>query len=297
MKTLQLSTLVLLLVSVFSSCTKEEATKNDGAVNATGRNKANAAIEINYNPNPAPLSSTVYVTGTLTFDKAVNQFSYTVEKSTTQNGTDANGNIIWTDFQPTKYTETVKLVDGVTATTFPLHFDFPASDAGLGKTGWQLHISGQDVKNVVLGAKTLEIVNDPPACNGLTLEGKVIDAAPTEGEQGMYTFTVQYTVNPCDLKFNMLKTQGGLTNGIVLLESVGGLDRQPGSSTNKVITWTEGEKGGAELPSGNRVYTVKFKKAYSGSGEIELTGDWSVSASLLDGSDVKVTYAKIYYSK
>jgi hypothetical protein len=133
-------------------------------------------------------------------------------------------------------------------------------------------------------------------CNGLDITGKVDGEPQPVAGTDRYSFKVVYEVTTCGLQFDKLKVQGGLTNGVSNVTAEDGLKRKPGNSTNKIITWEEYTPG-VLLPTSKRTYTITFEKAYSGSGTIELTGDWSVSLSL-NGTEVgRDSFEKIYYTK
>jgi hypothetical protein len=133
-------------------------------------------------------------------------------------------------------------------------------------------------------------------CNGLDITGKVDGEPQPVAGTDRYSFKVVYEVTTCGLQFDKLKVQGGLTNGVSNVTAEDGLKRKPGNSTNKIITWEEYTPG-VLLPTTKRTYTITFEKAYSGSGTIELTGDWSVSLSL-NGTDAgRDSFEKIYYTK
>jgi hypothetical protein len=55
---------------------------------------------------------------------------------------------------------------------------------------------------------------------------------------GLYEFTVSYTVSACNVNFDKIKTQGGLTNAVSLVNASAGASMStPGGSSNKIIKW------------------------------------------------------------
>jgi hypothetical protein len=117
------------------------------------------------------------------------------------------------------------------------------------------------------------------ACTGLTLQGAVASAVPA-AEPGMFYFTVNYTVKTCGVQYDNLKTQGGLTAWSTDVSNVsdGGQYWAVGNSShpNTVTKWEES----LSLPGNTKTYSITFKKAWSGSEPVTLTGNWSTKATL-----------------
>ena len=124
------------------------------------------------------------------------------------------------------------------------------------------------------------------ACAGLSLAGTVDTPVPAS-EPGMYYFTVHYTVKTCGIQYDYLKTQGGLTAWSTDISNVttGAVYWAVGNSThpNTVTKWEETQA----LPGDTKTYSISFKKEWSGSGPVTLTGNWSTKA-VLNGVETAV---------
>ena len=114
-------------------------------------------------------------------------------------------------------------------------------------------------------------------CNGLTLEGSAT-GAPCLDATGMYNFQITYVVKACNIEYDYLKLQGGLTAASTLVNATAGYAWEVGNGNNpnSIIKWIET----ATLPGGTKTYTATFRKAYAGSGPMTITGNWSVKASM-----------------
>jgi hypothetical protein len=293
MKTISLSSIAFACLCLFNSCTKESSEISSSTTSSTSLSAARAAalgantdrgntdvapgMTIIYNPNPGVVNQPVTVTGSFTGTSIP-----TCGKLQLQQLVDGN----WV----------TKLDVNVTSTVQEVSYTFKPTIAGIAAYQFQLHyVPSQNCigfAQAKSGSFPLDVIEP---CQGLTFTGSAT-AAPSSA--GMYLFTVTYTVNPCGLQFDKLKTQGGLTNAVEFISAEGGLINSqnwvPGTSTNKIIKWEENTPG-TLLPTTKRVYVIKFEKAYAGTGSIELTGDWSTSASLNGVEAGYVQFPKIYY--
>lgn len=293
MKTLQLSTIVLLLSCAFFSCTKDfPASTEPGSVPLGNGEQAIAdVIDFTVDPNPAYLSSTIKVSGTLQFNKPVNKFNYSVQISTTEDGTNADGSIKWIDFQDindivdpdieesSEHIDLGSTGEGrnrrlVTATTFPFEFEVPASEIGLGKTGWRIHVNGGDAENVWIGDETLEIVE---SCVETFTIGHDVDARNIG--DGNYEFTITYTLKSPDDVEN-IHFQGGATSGgqfqHVLVEGSlkGGLQVRHDNKQNTVLFYD-----GPLTKCEPLELSFKYIRKFSCPAEAAtVTGQWTATA-------------------
>ena len=309
MKTLQLGSLVLALFCLFSSCTKDSqrSSQNDlsaaaggilgngnpnaGGPNSQGNTDVKPAMTITYSPltiaDPptATVGTAVTVRGSITStplpDCGKLQLQQIVGTTVT---TVAEVNLSSTVHE-VSYTFTPDVVG-----TYQFQVHYVPGGPGGNCTGFAQNMSDVFPLLVV------------EACNGLDITGKVVGEPQPVTGTNLYEFTVVYEVTTCGLQFDKLKIQGGLTNATSIVSAmddphVGVYDTWvPGNSTNHIQRWVETSTNGL-LPTNKRTYTVTFTKAYSGSGTIELTGDWSVSLSL-NGTEVgNDSFAKIYYTK
>lgn len=294
MKTLQLSTIVLLLSSAFYSCTKDLSapTNPTGAANSQGSDKATASI-VNFNINPKPVykSSTVEITGTLQFTRAVNRFNVILEKSTEKN---AAGE--WINFVETTYKENVDLdktgqgnnQQNVTATTFPFKFTFPAKELGVRTTGWRVHVTGGDVHNDWVGNATLDILEDP-CVQTFTVTSDV--AAEDQGN-GNFKFTVTYQLTSPNA-IGALHFQGGATSGgqfqheLVDDELVGLVVRKK-NNQNTILQWD-----GALEPCQPVTLSFSYIRKFACPAEAAtVTGEWTATAAGME----PYTVAPLTYS-
>ena len=289
MKTISLSSIAFACLCLFNSCTKESSeisstTSVDNLSSARaaalgaptekggGNDKVDPQMTIVYNPNPGianqPVTLTGSFTGTAIPDCGKLQLQQLIDGS-------------WVTLIQTT----------ISSSVHELTYTFTPTIVGTAAYQFQLHyVASENCKGfseAKSGSFPLDVIE---VCQGLTFTG---EATATPSNNGKYLFTVTYTVNPCGLEFDKLKTQGGLTNAVDYISALGGLANSqnwiPGSSTNKIIKWEENTPGNL-LPTTKRVYVIKFEKAYSGSGTIELTGDWSTSVSL---NGVEVAKAQV----
>jgi hypothetical protein len=279
MKTLKLSSMLLVCLVFLFSCKKDASlqTKTNSqeptsqySVNgfANGNGNGNGAqtvvpssptMTIFFNPDPALVNQTVTVTGRIT--PGVDETAPTCGKLQLEYWNGADWIALGTNAD-------------VTISNLEVSAPFTPTEAGTNAYMFRVHyIKGgcTGFNNTFSDEFYLTVLN---TCSfGITGTATAIPA-----ETGMYQFTVTYTVNTCNLVFDKLKTQGGLTNGSNLLQAYGGTNSIPGSSTNQVIKWEENTPGQAII-NGIKTYTIVFKKQYSGSGPVTITGNWSASAS------------------
>lgn len=286
MKTLRLSSIALLFLCIYSSCTKSvntidsqaQTSKAGGSGSISGGGKVNPSLIVLFNPSPAIQNQTATVTGT--FDAttgvaipdcgALHLFQM------------VNG--AWVNVASATITSSVHEVsyNFVPATVGNAVYEFrlqyvPSS----GCTAFSENISSNYFLDVI------------SACQGLSIKGTA-SAAPTS-DAGIYLFTVSYTVNTCGVQYTHLKTQGGLTAWTTDVQGAtpGYQDWQAGNSShpNTIIKWEES----SPLPGNTKTYTVSFKKAWSGSGPVELTGGWSVTADVNGSQSATATFDPITY--
>jgi hypothetical protein len=292
MKTLKLSSIAFAFLCLISSCTKDSAQlssqSNDqtmlsarqtlsgqsvktGPANENpipGNDKVVPEMTISFNPDPAILGEAVTVTGSFVQDGSTPDCG-AIQLMMSTDGT------TWTNVGQEK---------NVSATVQEVSYAFTPTLSGDKAYQFKLHYisSGPNCKEYDQGWSTIFYL-DVKACQGLNLTRELVNMAPASN--GLYEFTVAYTVTTCGIEFDKLKLQGGLTNATSIVEvtpvddATKGIDYEawvPGGSKNWIQRWEETSTGGL-LPTHERKYTVKFTKAYSGSGPIELTGAWSVT--------------------
>lgn len=281
MKTLKLGSLALLLMSIFS-CTKSynsidqtEQVSKSVAIPNTVHNDVTPGLVVNFNPDPALAGQPVVVTGTfdgstLVPDCGKLQLFQKIDGSwVKQADVDVSGSVHAVSYQ---FTPTLV---GNDVYEFRLHYIAAGCD------GFKENFSSSFFLDVI------------ESCHGLTLSGKA--TAKPSAEAGYYDFTVQYTVNACGIDYNHLKTQGGLTawTSDVSNTTLGAQYWQVGNSThpNTIIKWEES----SVLPGNTKTYSVTFKKAWSGSGPVELTGAWSVTATYNGTETATASFDPIVY--
>ena len=265
MKTLKLSSIALLLMSIFS-CTKSSNTLEQTqqvskafAAPTTVHADIEPGLVVNFNPSPGVAGEQVTVTGT--FDGS----TQIPDCGKLQLFQKIDGN--W-----------VKQADvNVSSSVHSVSYQFTPTIVGNDVYEFQLHyIAGNcdGFKQVFSSSYFLDVVE---ACHGLTITGKA--SAEPAAEAGYYYFTVNYTVNTCGIEYDHLKTQGGLTawTSDISNTTAGAASWQVGNSShpNTIVKWEES----APLAGNTKTYSVTFKKAWSGSGPVELTGAWSVTAT------------------
>jgi hypothetical protein len=298
MKTLKLSSIAFVFLCLISSCTKDSSQlssstsssndqtalsaretilgkggKDDQSNQGTqGKDKVVPEMTITFNPDPAKQGQEVTVTGTFIQDGTTPDCG----KLQLMMSTDGEN---WTSISQEK--EISASVQEVTGT-------FTPSLSGEDVYQFKLHYvsSGSDCNDYDQGWSEIFYL-DVEACEGLTLTRELTGVSDAGG--GLYQFTVVYTITTCGVEFDKLKLQGGLTNATSIvsadpdekdpedaLDNVAYDNWIPGGSKNWIQRWVETSTGGL-LPTSERKYTVVFTKVYSGSGPIELTGEWSVS--------------------
>lgn len=290
MKTLKLSSIAFAFLCLISSCTKDSSqlsSQNDqtalsarqsllgqggkaggpASENPPGNNKVVPEMTISFNPDPALLGEEVIVTGSFVQDGSTPDCGKIQLMMSTDGST-------WTNVGQ----------KNISASQQDVSYAFTPTISGDKAYQFQLHYiaSGGDCKEYDQGRSSIFYLN-VKACEGLNLTRELINMAPVSA--GLYEFTVAYTVTTCGIEFDKLKLQGGLTNATSIVEATPaddaakGIDYEawvPGGSKNWIQRWEETSIGGL-LPTHERKYTVKFTKAYSGAGPIELTGAWSVT--------------------
>ncbi len=292
MKTLKLSSIAFAFLCLISSCTKDSSLlssqSNDQTAlsarqtllgqggklggpaneNPPGNDKVVPEMTVSFNPDPAILGETVTVTGSFVQDGSTPDCG-AIQLMMSTDGT------TWTNVGQEK---------NVSASAQEVSYAFTPTISGDKAYQFKLHYiaSGPNCKAYDQGWSSVFYL-DVKACQGLNLTRELVNVAPVSA--GLYEFTVAYTVTTCGMEFDKLKLQGGLTNATSIVgttpddDAAKGIDYEnwvPGGSKNWIQRWEETSTGGL-LPTHERVYTVKFTKAYSGSGPIELTGAWSVT--------------------
>ena len=279
MKTFKLSSLLLLCLVLLFSCSKDDSIQTSSetnslqplgnyGVNGNGQGNQNVVADVAptmivvFNPDPAIAGQAMTVTGK--FNPAAGETAPTCGKLQLQQ----NVNGTWVDFGTSV---------NVSSTTTEVSAPFTPAQAGNDVYEFRVHYVAQNCagyKQNKCAGFFLDVINPCSLNLSGTATGHAIDAEP-----GMYEFTVTYTLNTCELVYDKLKIQGGLTNGSTLVSTSGGENHIPGTSTNQIIKW-ETYTPGSPITSGITTYTIVFKKAYSGSGPVTLTGNWSASLNM-----------------
>jgi hypothetical protein len=266
MKTFKWSAIALFFLCIFSSCVKSVDTQSEQLAAAANKstnpsnnvqNDVVPALVVNFNPSPAIQNQPVTVTGT---------FSGTMPSC---------GKLML-----------LKKVDGdwvkvgdvdLSASVNEVTYQFTPTLVGDDVYEFKLHYVAGNCPGFSQTSADGFFLDVVAACQGLSIKGKVT-AADDQGD-GTYLFTVQYTVTACGITYTSLKTQGGLTAWTSDIEDLTGdaILRQAGTSDhpNTIITWTEN----SPLAGNSKTYSIRWRKAWSGSGPVELTGKWSVSAT------------------
>lgn len=282
MKTLKLSGFALLLLSLFS-CTKSANTidQNQQAVRTSNNNNTpspqldvDPSLVVNFNPTPGVVGQEVTVTGTFTGTAIPTCGMLQLDQM--QNGSWVN----------------VAQVD-VSATVNSVVYKFTPTVAGTAAYEFRIHYVAQNCRGFNPTFSSNFFLDVIEACHGLTLTGKVAHAQASTN--GNYFFTVEYTINTCSIQYNHLKTQGGVTafttsvvdaSAEATIWNVGKSDHP-----NSIIKWEES----APVPGNTKTYTFTFIKPWSGTGPVQLTGDWSVHADLNGVDAGTATFPAIYY--
>ena len=282
MKTLKLSGFALLLMSLFS-CTKSANTidQNQQAVRTSNNNNTpspqldvDPSLMVNFNPTPGVVGQEVTVTGTFTGTAIPTCGMLQLDQM--QNGSWVN----------------VAQVN-VSATVNSVVYKFTPTVAGTAAYEFRIHYVAQNCRGFNPTFSSNFFLDVIEACHGLSLTGKVVKAEASAS--GNYFFTVQYTVNTCTVQYNHLKTQGGLTAfSTDVVDLTAGYEKwQVGNSShpNTIIKWEES----APLNPNTKTYSVTFIKPWSGTGPVQLTGDWSVHADLNGVDAGTASFPAIYY--
>lgn len=267
MKALIKGSLAFMLLCLFS-CTKNGSffTGDESSLlRGGGASQANAdiapALVVNFNPDPAIVNQPVTVTGTFNTTTVAApqcgklQLFQKINGSWVAVGSQVN---VTPSVQSVSYTFTPTLI-GTDVYEFKVNF------IKAGCAGYSTEASSSFFLTVV------------QPCNGLTLVGTAT-GVPSIDAPGMYDFTVDYTVTACNISYDALKLQGGLTAASVLVGATNGYTWEVGNgpNPNSIIKWTES----SPFPGTSKTYTATFRKAYSGSGTITITGAWSVKTTL-----------------
>ena len=285
MKTLKWSGIALLFLCILSSCTKtannetELASANKAGNSGIGNNDANndvsPGLAVTFNPSPAIENQTVTVTGGFDGSTAIPDCGkLQLFQKIDGNWVKVADDDLSASVHEVSYQFTPTLV-GDDVYEFRVHY------ISTGCTGFNQTFSDSYFLDVIA------------ACHGLTITGTA--SAIPDAEPGFYIFTVNYTVNTCGVEYTHLKTQGGLTafSTQVQAATYGYEKWEVGNSThpNTIIKWEES----SPLPGNSKTYTATFKKAWSGSEPVQITGQWSVSADVNGSQSAAATFDPIYY--
>jgi len=281
MKIVSLSSMAFACLCFFSSCTKDStelsgsnlesfSTANSKVApgGTIGNDDVVPAMTISYNPDPGVVNQPV----TLSAGFADGAVSPDCGKFQLQQYIAGQ----WVGLE-------AKLTISTASKT--LTYTFTPDITGIAAYQFRLHYVVGNCEGYKTGFSAAFPLTVIAACEGLSIKGSAI-GSPVVEQPGMYQFTVTYVVNPCGLEFDKLKTQGGLTNATSVVDATAGYETWvPGGSTNNVFKWEESTVG-TILSTTTRTYQVMFTKAYSGTGPAQITGAWSVSASL-NGAEVQ----------
>jgi hypothetical protein len=288
MKTLKWSSFVVFSLCIFSSCTKSTnnetelstaarvGTGGNGIGNTVQPDPINPGLSVTFNPSPAVENETAIVTGGFDGTTAV------PDCGKLQLFQKINGD--W-----------IKVSDAdVTSTIHQVVFEFTPTIVGEDVYEFRVHFISagcSGFSQTFSGSFFLDVIAD---CHGLSITGTA--SAVPDIQTGFYLFTVNYTVSTCGVQYTHLKTQGGLTafSNQVQVITPGYDIWEVGNSThpNTIIKWEES----SSLSGNSKTYTTTFKKAWSGSGPVQITGQWSVSADVNGTESAVATFAPIYYN-
>jgi len=261
MKVLLKGSIALLFSAIFFSCTKDAAFTEDASkAQAANVPDITPVLNIAFNPDPAIANQPVTVTGS--FNTTTGIPAPTCGKFQLQQM--ING--AW---------EQVAQGD-VTTAVQQISYSFVPTLVGNDVYEFRLHyIKGgcAGFKGEISESFYLDVIQP---CLGLTLEGSAT-GVPSSNAPGIYDFTITYVVKACNVDYDALKLQGGLTAASTLVEATNGFSWEVGNgpNPNSVLKWLES----SQLPGGSKTYTATFRKAYSGTGSTTITGNWSVKAS------------------
>jgi hypothetical protein len=278
MKALKLSSIALLLFSIFSSCTKDTCSLDDpsllssrsGGPSGIGNTDVTPLLKVVFNPDPAVLNQTVTVTGTFTSAPMPDCGKLQLFQQ-------INGD--W-----------VKVADAdLSASVHEVSYDFVPAIAGDdvyefrvhyipsgGCTGFSQTFSDSyylDVENQCVSAFTII-----PSISAVNLNN------------GLYEFNISYTlISPVDV--NDIKFQGGATAGGNVGHQVtdfGNTVVVNANNNNTVLKWE-----GNLTACTPQVVSFKFTRNFScPATDALITGAWSASA----GGAVLGSIASLPYS-
>ena len=287
MKTLKWSTFALSFLCILFSCTKTSnnetelvsaakvGTGGNGIGNNTNPDPINPGLSVTFNPSPAIQNEKVTVTGGFDGTTAIPDCG----KLQLFQKIDGNWN---------------KVADAdLSASIHNVLFEFTPTVAGEDVYEFRVHYIAAGCSGFsqnFSGSFFLDVIS---ACHGLSITSTA--SAVPDVQTGFYLFTVHYTVNTCGVQYTHLKTQGGLTafSNQVQVITPGYDIWEVGNSThpNTIIKWEES----SPLPGNSKTYTATFRKAWSGSGPVQITGAWSVSADVNGSQSAVATFDPIYY--
>jgi hypothetical protein len=277
MKALKLSSVALLFLSIFSSCTKDTCSLSLDDLNlATSRPAGPAntdvapSLKIVFNPDPAILNQTVTVTGT--FDAAPIPDCGKLQLFQQINGdwvkvADAD---VSSSIHEVAY-NFVPSVTGDNVYEFRLHYIASGGCSGFSQTFSDSYYL--DVENQCVSAFTII-----PAISAVNMNN------------GLYEFTISYTlISPVDV--SGIKFQGGATAGGNVghqVTDLGNTSVVNATLNNTVLKW-EGDLT-ACTP---QTVSFKFTRQFScPATDALITGAWSASAGgIVVGSIASLPYS------
>lgn len=275
MKALIKGSFAFLLFSIFS-CTKDSSqlvnqdspeTLAMKMAAGLGNNDVEPLLTVDYSPKPAVKDQPVTITGGL--DQSSSNIPSCGKLQLQQwNGT------TWDDLgSPVN----------VSGPTSVVTYSFTPTLVGTNDYTFRVHYLKAGCNGFANSFSDGMSVTVVEPCNGLGLTG-VATGLPS-ATPGYYDFTVTYTVTTCNVQYDYLKLQGGLTDASTNVVAVNGESWPVGNAPlpNYINRWEEF----SQIPGGTKSYTVTFTKAYSGSGPMTITGNWSVKAKL-NGVEVAV---------
>ena len=287
MKTLNWSTFALSFLCILFSCTKttnneaelvaaaKVGTGGNGFGNNSSADPVNPELSITFNPSPAIQNEKVTVTGGFDGTAAV------PDCGKLQLFQKIDGN--WSKVADADLSATIHQVSFEFTPTLVGEdvYEFRVHYIAAGCSGFSQTFSGSFFLGVIA------------PCHGLSITGTA--SAIPDVQTGFYLFTVNYTINTCGVQYTHLKTQGGLTafSNQVQVITPGYEIWEVGNSThpNTIIKWEET----SHLSGSSKTYTVTFKKEWSGTGPVQITGGWSVSADVNGSQSAVATFDPIYY--
>ncbi len=275
MKALIKGSLAFMLLCIFSSCTKDNSDlPADGSSIKHGLSSASTEITpsliVTFDHAPATMNQPVTVTGTFNTASGVP----VPECGTLQLFQKlADG---WVAVSP---------VVTVTGTVKSVNWSFVPAINGTDVYEFSVNYVRTGCERFISQASNSYFLSVGQACTGLTLTGSV-SGSPCLDAPGMYDFTVNYTVSACARNYNKLKLQGSIMAASGVAQATSGYQLATGSGpySISVLTWEET----SAFPGNSKTFTATFRKAYSGSGTISITGSWSVK-TFWDGVETGVS--------